>query len=160
MVSATFDQGSTCRFIIRPNQSLTWRQVQIFYLSMVGICAGIGTGFALLGFWPVLPFAGAELLVLGAALYLTALRTDRSEVVSVHPRTIAVERGRRMPEERWELPRAWTQVRLLRPRIGWYPSKLVLRAHGRDVEVGVFLTEEERRHLAQYLTRAIAAYPD
>jgi len=34
----------------------------------------IGTGFALVGAWPVLPFAGLEVLVLGAAFVVHARR--------------------------------------------------------------------------------------
>lgn len=157
MVSATFETDSRCRFVIRPNRSLTWRQLQVFYLGIVGVSMGIAIWFAVLGLWPVLPFAGAELLLLGGALYANALRGARSEVISVGERAVEVEKGRHQPEEHWEFPRAWTRVRLLLPGVRWYPSRLVIGSHGRHVELGDFLNEEERRHLAEYLGRAIAA---
>lgn len=117
----------------------------------------VAIGLALQGFWPILPFAGAELLALAAALYCVAVRGTASEVVSVQAYTIEVEKGRRKLEQRWEFPRAWAQIRLVRPRVAWYPSRLVICSHGRQVELGGFLNEDERRRLASELRRAIVA---
>ncbi len=143
------------RFIIRPNRSLTWPQVKRLYLGMVAISLAIALGFTLQGFWPVLPFAGLELLALGGALYVCMLDGCRSDVVDVDANTVRVEKGRRAPSKTWEFHRAWTQVRLARPRAVWYPSRLILRSAGKEVEVGDFLTEEERLQLAKQLREAI-----
>jgi len=159
MVSTTLEADRICRIVIRPNRSLTWRQAQLFFASIALVSLGIATWLAVLGFWPVLPFAGAELALLAGALYACALRTHSAEVVSVDGSTVAVEKGRRAPEQRWEFPRAWTRVRLLRSAARWYPSRLVVGSHGRTVTVGEFLNEEERRHLAGYLRSAIEAAP-
>jgi len=43
------------------------------FLSLAAVVLAIGTGFALVGAWPVLPFAGLEVLALGAA-YLAYAR--------------------------------------------------------------------------------------
>jgi len=52
-------------------------------------------------------------------------------------------------------PRHWAQVKLRRPASRLHPSRLVIESHGRQCEVGDFLTEEERRGLAQRLVRLI-----
>jgi uncharacterized membrane protein len=52
-------------------------------------------------------------------------------------------------------PRHWAQVKLRRPASRLYPSRLVIESHGRQCEVGDFLTEEERRGLAVRLNRLI-----
>jgi uncharacterized membrane protein len=44
---------------------------------------------------------------------------------------------------------------LLAPKVRWYPSRLVLRSHGKVVEFGGFLNEPERWQLAGQLQRAI-----
>ena len=77
------------------------------------------------------------------------------EVVSVARDTVAVEKDRRRSHQRFELNRAWLQVCLLSPRLRWYPSRLVLRSHGTDVELGGFLNEDERRRLAGELRSAL-----
>ena len=155
MVSSTFDADHNRRFVIRPNQSLSWRDAQVFFLGICLVSLTIALAFTLLGFWPVLPMAGAELIALGGALYVCALRGQRREVISVYGDRIIVEKGRQEPERQWLVKRTWVQIKLLRPEISWYPSRLVIRSCGRDIEVGGFLTEQERECLANDLCRSI-----
>ena len=156
MVSATVDANQNRCFVLRPNQSLTWRESQVFFAVTALVSLTVATGFAVAGFWPVLPFAGVELLALGTALYVTACRGARNEVVSVTPDLVEVHKGRRGPEQSWEFPRSWARVALLEQPGGWYPSRLLIRSHGREVEVGGFLNEQERRRLAAQLRYALA----
>ncbi len=153
-IVSVHDEGHH-RFEIRPNRSMSWRAVKLFYAGMVSVSLIIAGGFAALGFWPVLPFAGLELLALGWALYACAQDSERREIVSVDSDSVAVEKGRRLRESSFEFVRAWTSVALAAPPIAWYPSRLVLRSHGREIEVGGFLTEAERTQLAIDLKRAI-----
>lgn len=157
MVSSTFDADHNCRFVIRPNQSLSWREAQIFFLGICLVSLTIALAFTLMGFWPILPMAGAELIALGLALYVCALRGQRREVISVYGDSIVVEKGRQEPERQWLAKRTWVQIKLLRAQVSWYPSRLVIRSCGRDIEVGGFLTEQERQRLANDLCRSIGA---
>ena len=141
--------------MIRPNQSLSWRQAIQVYTAIAIVCLGIGIAFALHGFWTVLPFAGLEILVLGAAFYLCLTRSQIREVVSVNASVVTVEKGRQTPEERWECPRVWARIRLEQPHIAWYPSRLMIAYQGRQVEIGRFLCEDERAALAGALRRGI-----
>jgi uncharacterized membrane protein len=141
--------------VIRPNQSLSWRTAIQVYAAIAIVCLGIGIAFALHGFWTVLPFAGLEILVLGAAFYLCLTRSQIREVVSVNASVVTVEKGRQTPEERWECPRVWAQIRLEPPQFAWYPSRLAIAFQGRQVQLGAFLNEEERRALAAELQQVI-----
>jgi uncharacterized membrane protein len=141
--------------VIRPNQSLSWRQAVQVYAAIAIVCLGIGIAYALHGFWTVLPFAGLEILVLGAAFYLCLTRSQIREVVSVNASVVTVEKGRKIPEERWECPRAWARISLEPPQFAWYPSRLAIAFQGRQVELGAFLNEEERRALAAELQQVI-----
>ena len=158
MVSSTVDSKRHWRIEIRPNRSLSGRQLQLTFAVIALICLGIASAFAALGLWPVLPFAGAEIVVVGVGFYLSARSGQESEIVSVADDMVAVERNRRRLHERLEMQRAWAQIRLLRPKIRWYPSQLVIRSHGKAVELGGFLNEEERHQLAGKLQRAIREY--
>ena len=144
-----------CRFVLRPNRSLSWRGSLLFYFSLVIISSGIAIGLTLLGFWLVLPFAGLEMLALGIGLYVVACRCYECEVISINGDSIRIERGRDYPREQWTLGRMWARVVLERCPRAWYPSRLLLRSHGRSVEVGRFLDEEERQRLADELTRSL-----
>lgn len=155
MVSSTVDSKHNWRIVIRPNRSLTRRQLQLVFLVIAVICLSIASVFAVLGMWPVLPFAGAEVLAVGIGFYLSAVGGRETEVVSVNCDEVAVEKGRRRLRQRWVMQRAWAQIRLLPPRIRWYPTRLVIRSHGNEVELGGFLNEHERRQLAGELRDAI-----
>ena len=157
MVSSTVDSEHNWRFVIRPNRSLTWRQTQIAFAVLATVCLTIAGAFALIGFWPVLPFAGLELLAVGAGMYLCALGGRKTEVVRVSRDMIAVEKGREECTERWEFQRAWTTIRLQYSRVRWYPTRLVIGSHGREVQLGGFLTDSERARLAGDLRRAMSS---
>jgi uncharacterized membrane protein len=159
MVASTIDPDRNGQFVIQPNQSLTWREMKIFYGCIVAVSLSIATGFSVIGFWPILPFAGAELVLLGGCLYVCARRGSAREVVSVRDDSVEIEKGRDRPEQRWCFSRSWAQVRLLRPGQRRYPSRLVIRSHGSQVELGGFLNECERRQLAADLHRVICATP-
>jgi uncharacterized membrane protein len=116
---------------------------------------GISVAFVLNGFWPVLPFAGLELLALGVAFYLCHLRSQWREIVAIDADIVRVEKGRRQAEERWECPSFWARVQLEKSPIAWYPSTLTIAYQGRRVEIGRFLSEDERGALADALRRGL-----
>lgn len=138
----------TLEFILRPNQSLTWRANLIVIGVLFVVSLVVAIGFTLQGFWPILPFAGLELLVVTVAFYCVGLAGRERQVVRIGVRTVEIEKGRRLPCTRIEIPRHWARVSLQRTRVAWYPSRLVIRSHGREVVIGEFLTEDERRTLA------------
>lgn len=150
------DQRRT--FVIAPNQSMSGRELLLVFSGIAGVTLAIGGYFWLQGFTLVLPFSGLEVLVLGAALYITAWRGGAREVITITDDSISVETGRSRPEQRHDFQRYWTKVVLRRPWVAWYPSKLLLCSHGREIEVGRFLNEEERKGLAKILRSAIHQY--
>ena len=149
-------EGPDHTLVLRPNLSLSWRQAKVFLVVVALVLAVIASGFAVVGFWPVLPLAGAEWLALAAALYLVQRRGHRMEVVSVRGGRVAVEKGSGPSRAaRWDFPRGWVRVRLKRPRVHGHPSRLVLMMHGEEVALGEFLAEDERRQAAELLRRTL-----
>jgi len=143
------------RVVIRPNCSLSWRANKFLLLGfsvLVGLVAGF---FAWHGFWMVLPFAGLELLALFIGLYLVAQRSQECQVISIDSQSVSIEIGRRRVEQRWVLVRFWARVVLERCPKQWYPSRLLIRSHGKVVEIGRFLNEDERHRLAKELSRSL-----
>lgn len=155
MISAVSGSDSSTQcLVIEPNRSMSWQTLVSLYLLMVFVSLVIGLAYFHIGLTLVLPFCGLEMLALGAALYVTSWRGSIREVVTVDEKSVAIESGRDKPTERYEFQRPWTQVILQRSG-GWYPSRLFIRSHGRQVEIGRFLNEEERRGLAEALARII-----
>ena len=140
---------------IRPNCSLTMRGARMFFASACVVPFGMGGFLALKGFWPILPFAGLEMLLLGWALKVSLERRFHSQTITVTESHVSVESRQRGRAERIVFPRHWAQVKLRRPAASLHPSRLTIESHGRRCELGGFLTEEERRGLALRLARVI-----
>ena len=147
--------GTDYRWVIRPNQSLSWHVALRLYAIISFCCLGIGIACALHGFWPVLPFIGFEVIVFGIAFYLCLSRSQVREVISVNAEVVSVEKGRRKPQEYWECPRVWARINLESSPITWYPSRLAVAFQGKQVAIGSFLNEEERCALAEELQQVI-----
>ena len=154
MFATRTENGSIRRIIIRPNRSLTWEQTKIVYFCIAFYSLAIAGVFAVMGFWPVLPFAGGEIAVLGIAFYVNALAGTSVQVVTVAPDVVKVEKERPGPRCEWRFQRAWAQVDIDGPA-GHRSSRLVVRSHGKEVVLGEFLTETERKRLAATLVEVI-----
>ena len=141
--------------VIAPNCSLSVRGAVLFFLSLCAPCFGIAGALTLLGFWPVLPFAGLEMLLLGAALRLSLRRRHHRQTIVVCESDVTVQTTIGKEHREVVFPRHWAQVKLCRSTSRLHPSRLVIESHGRQCAVGDFLTEEERRGLAQKLGELI-----
>ena len=127
----------------------------IFFLVACVPCFGIAGVLTYLGFWPVLPFAGLEMLLLGVALRLSLARRHHRQTIVVSESDVAVQSTIGKIHSEVVFPRHWAQVKLRRSTSRLHPSRLVIESHGRQCAVGDFLTEEERRGLAQKLSELI-----
>lgn len=156
MIERTIRRDEGCRFVVRPNRSLSWPQAKRVYLTLASLCMLVAVGFSLMGYWLVLPFAGAEILLLAVGFYLCALSGCETEVIRIKRDRIAIEKGRESMRTVWEFDRAWARIELVPARIEWYPSRLVIRSHGKQLQLGAFLTDGERERLARELKRAIS----
>ena len=68
MVALGHAGAGLLRIEICPNCSLSVRQAVMFFGSLCFISFAVAGMLAMQGFWPVLPFAGLEMIVLGWAL--------------------------------------------------------------------------------------------
>ncbi len=143
------------RIEIVPNCSLTPRGAVWFFAGTCLVSFTIAGLLALLGFWPILPFAGLEMAVLAWALKASFNRLRNRQTITVSDRDVLVESCKGTQCVQVVFPRHWARVKLCCSESRLYPSRLVIESHGRQCEVGDFLTEEERRGLAQRLGRLI-----
>lgn len=139
---------------LAPHCSLSVHGALLFFASVCFATFGVAGVATWFGYWPVLPFAGAEMLLLGWALKTNMARRHEREHIEVTERDVVIEFARGMPR-RVVFPRHWAQVKIRRPKSPLHPGQLVIESHGRGHEVGKFLTEEERRQLAAELRRLI-----
>jgi len=143
------------RFVVRPNCALSWRTTKQVLLFFTACFVALAIYFAALGGWLVLPFAGLDLFVLVAGFYLSALAGHTREVIEIEGPVLRVLRGGRRLETVASLPANWPRVELRRDLRGWYPSRLLLRCHGKGLEVGSQLVEAEREERAVALSDSV-----
>ncbi|MFK7885737.1 MAG: DUF2244 domain-containing protein [Gammaproteobacteria bacterium] len=145
-------------FHITPNLSMTPVGALWFYASVVVGTLIVSGGVAMAGFWPVLPFAGLELALLGGVLYVIQRRGRYKEVLRVDDQQIVIEKGEIEVAERVEFARHWASVEMTgapRPEV---PSVLAISGHGKRCIVGQCLTEDERKSLARRLAQCIGPF--
>ena len=140
---------------LRPNCSLSTRGAWLFFASCCLASFGVAALMALHGWWPVLPFAGLEMALLAWALRLTMQRSNVLELIHIDDSNVRVERLDRQSHVQAVFPRHWSRVRLLRAANPHHPSRLLIASHGRSLDVGCFLTEDERLGLARRLGELI-----
>lgn len=140
---------------VSANCSLSPRGAILFFGGVAGGSLTVAIFFASLGMWPVLPFAGLELFLLGLALGLSMRRGREGETITVTSGRVVVESRRQGGTEAREFARLWARVELRRaPRSG-HPSRLVILSHGRGLEIGRALTEPAREDLYRRLAALI-----
>lgn len=160
MVSYQEQGGGASQFLIRPNGSLSWAGMKWLFCALACALMAVAVYFASLGAWLVLPFAGLEILVIGAGIYLSARWSAEREVIEIGEKDLRISRGRRRPTQVQVLPRSWTRVSLRQDPRSWYPSRLLLVCHGRVYEVGRALVEQERLRLAADLGTKLSFWWD
>ncbi|BBL73376.1 hypothetical protein MishRS11D_04740 [Methylomagnum ishizawai] len=149
------DSGGGRRLILRPNASLSRRDARRLLFAAALVMAGIAIGFASLGLWPVLPFSGAEWLLLAYCFRLGFKASALQEVITVTEATVLLEKGRNQPEQTYRFQRAWVALDWVKSPIPGHPSSLFLRLHGKAIEIGRFLAESERERLAHELRQIL-----
>jgi uncharacterized membrane protein len=136
------------RIEICPHCSLSVLAAFTFFGTVCLVSFTIAGFMAARGYWPVLPFSGLELVFLGWALKASMARRHHRQTITVTDANVSVELRDRRHSVQHVFPRHWAQVKLRRPASRLHPSRLTIESHGRQCELGSFLTEAERRGLA------------
>jgi uncharacterized membrane protein len=148
-------EENTYRILLRPNQSTDWK-TSIIFISIIAItCLAIGIGFAFAGATMILPFAGLEVIFVGACVYLVMKKTYKQEVITLTQETLKIEKGEGKIDQVWEYFRMWSFVSVERPQHPWYPAHIVVTSKGERVPIGDFLNEDEKEELVSNLERII-----
>ena len=143
------------QIILCPNLSPNWRANQYLLYLVATLALGIAIGFALQGAWLILPFAGLEVIALFSLVYLVAHRCQCMEVIHIREEEVVVEQGRNAPDKVWRSQRFFTRLQIVKSGHPWYPNKVVLRGRESEVEVGVFLNDNEKQRLIAQLRHAL-----
>ena len=130
--------------ILKRNVSISPGGLACVFAALGVAALAIGTGFALVGAWLILPFAGLEVLLLGGAFVLYARHAADYERIELHAGRLTVEvaHGERVEQHEFDARGARVCVR---------NERLVLRGAKEEIEIGRHLGAERRREFAAEL---------
>ena len=116
------------------------------FAALALLVLAIGAGFAVAGAWLVLPFAGLEVLLLGAAFVAHARHAADYEKIELHSGRLAVEVAQAERVARYELENA---------RVSIEEGRVVLRDARKELEIGRHIGAEARAELAAELEKTL-----
>ena len=148
------------RIVVSPNRSLSPRGAVIFFLSVAAVVLTVAGTYAALGFWPILPFAGLELLALAVCLYIVQARGLYREVITIDKDCVTIERGRGRPSEEIVFNRHWARIELTSPEARNHAPMLRVREGDRQCEIGHCLNDSQRRTLYRRLQELMRGGPE
>ena len=92
----------------------------------------------------VLPFSALEMTALLACLYYCVRRTHEQEVLTFSVDELIVEKGHRAPEHTYHFSRFFTRFHVEPAAHPWYQDRIAVQMRDQRVEIGRFLTPEEK----------------
>ena len=116
------------------------------FAALAALVLAIGAGFAAAGAWLVLPFAGLEVLLLGAAFVLHARHAADYERIELQSGRLEVEVTEADRVARYQLQNA---------RVSMEEGRVVLRDAKEAIEIGRHIGAEARAELAAELEKAL-----
>ncbi len=153
---ADIDTPPLARLSLWPYRSLTRRGFVWFIggtvaLISLPVLAVIGT----MALWGLLPFLALAVAAMWYFLERSYKDGTVLEELDIHPDRITLRRHEpRGPARNWEANPHWVSVHLHRTG-GPVENYLTLKGGGREVELGAFLTPDERKELYDQLERLL-----
>lgn len=104
-----------------------------------------------LGAWLVLPFAGAELVVLIVGAWISSSHCSDADSLTISKNYVHLTKRRRMCKTVKSFPRQWTYFKLEPGCTKHEPSRLLVGSQGKYQEIGEYLIESARQRLYSQL---------
>jgi uncharacterized membrane protein len=140
---------------LRPHRSLSRRGFLILMAAVGAVSFAAGLLFFLIGAWPVVGFLGLDVALIYIAFRINYGRARIYETVRLSRTDLLIEHVNHWGERRtWRFQPYWLQVLMDEPP--GPESRLILRSHGRSLEIAGFLPVAERSALAHALRQALA----
>ena len=142
----------------RGNFSLDAGGLVSLLLALSVVTLGLAGLLAWQGYWPVLLIAVIQMALVVWILVRAWKQSWVTEWIVVGPERIEVTHRRHKVNRHNVLQTAWAIVELKMPRVAWYGPCVVLRSRSQTLELGRFLTQEERSQLVRDLRSAIVKH--
>ena len=156
MISVKRSESGGCSSIeLRPNPAMPAFERAVVMGLLAVVMLSMALVYVRLGFWPILPFAAIELGLLYWALSVSARRAKARDVIDCNPVELSVHRHRGSAQETVTMPAPWARLEWQPGLRHWHPSRLFLCSGSTRVQLGGFLLEDERQHLARLIREVL-----
>jgi len=140
MLEAISYQGNR-RLLLSPNRSASWQETKWLMATFAVVVFTIALGWALVGIWVILPFAGAELLLLVFIMYQVSRSTYQWERIDIHPQHIRVSTSK---NDVFVFSRVQSHVEFTEDDNDWLLPTITLVDGKNRKMLGAFLNLEDR----------------
>jgi uncharacterized membrane protein len=155
MVVTSTRTASRLMIIARPNRSASWQANLWILLALAVPSLIIAIAFTLLGAWPILPFAGLELLALGAALYYVNWKLEYRHVITLSDDSVRIDKGFYAPKQSWKFSRQGAGLAITPEKHPWDGPELSMHNRHECVSLGEFLNRDDSLKLIALLKQEI-----
>lgn len=154
MVSSSRSDASLI-IIAKPNHSASWRSNKYVLIALAIPSLGAALGFMSLGAWPILPFAGLELIALTAALYYVNWKLEYRHVITLNEDSVTIDKGHYAPKRHWRFDRDQAALAITPELHPWEGPRLAVHNRQETVTVGDFLNRDDCLSLMGLLRKEV-----
>ena len=133
---------------LRPNKSSSLRQNVLFFGMLSLICITFGVGFFIVGAPLILPFAGLEILALVTIIKLNRDWSNQLQILAIDKLHVKITNNKRK-----KIYDRFLSKFLIQEKNG--AKVILLQSHKEQIEIGRFLTADEKDELIAILKRKV-----
>jgi len=133
---------------LRPNKSSSLRQNVLFFGMLSLICITFGVGFFIVGAPLILPFAGLEILALITIIKLNRDWSNQLQILAIDKLHVKITNNKRK-----KIYDRFLSKFLIQEKNG--EKVILLQSHKEQIEIGRFLTADEKDELIAILKRKV-----
>ena len=133
---------------LRPNKSSSLRQNVLFFGMLSLICITFGVGFFVVGAPLILPFAGLEILALITIIKLNRDWSNQLQILAIDKLHVKITNNKRK-----KIYDRFLSKFLIQEKNG--AKVILLQSHKEQIEIGRFLTADEKDELIVILKRKV-----
>ena len=145
---ATKNKNDKFYIELRPNKSSSLRQNVLFFGMLSLICITFGVGFFIVGAPLILPFAGLEILALITIIKLNRDWSNQLQILAIDKLHVKITNNKRK-----NIYDRFLSKFLIQEKNG--AKVILLQSHKEQIEIGRFLTADEKDELIAILKRKV-----
>ena len=136
--------------IIRPNPAMSWKLIKKIYIAFATFILVIAIVLSMINLYLAIPFYGVEVIFLGYALYITALKSSFYEEVKIDKFNIKISFVNRKNVKNYDFTRQWAEFKF-KPATNLTPSEISISKKGKILLIAKRVNEADRKKLFNLL---------